>query len=70
MKRLFLAFLAIVFPWVVMLIYDNPGGALIAIIMQATIVGWIPASMWAWRTVHGTTKHQTKTHSGPPANPH
>lgn len=38
------------FPWIVLLIYDNPGGAIIALVMQATIIGWIPAAMWAFRT--------------------
>ncbi|MCP0914719.1 MULTISPECIES: YqaE/Pmp3 family membrane protein [Legionella] len=52
MKRLFMSLLAIFFPWVVLFLNDNPGGALIALILQATVVGWIPASMWAWRIVH------------------
>jgi len=56
MKRFFLSLLAIFFPWVVLLLDDNPGGALVALVLQATLFGWIPASMWAWRIVHGTTK--------------
>jgi hypothetical protein len=52
MKRKMLSFLAVFFPWVILLIDDNPGGALLALIMQATAIGWIPASMWAWRIVH------------------
>ncbi len=55
-KRIFMSILAIVFPWMVLLINDNPGGALIALILQATAIGWIPASMWAWRIVHGKEK--------------
>lgn len=55
-KRIFMSFLAVFFPWIVLLAYDNPGGALIALVLQATLVGWIPAGIWAWRTVHGTTK--------------
>ena len=58
-KRSLMSFLAVFFPWIVMLAYDNPGGALISLILQATLVGWIPASIWAWRTVHGTTKPNT-----------
>ena len=54
MKRIFMAFLAIFFPWISLLIYDNPGGALVALVLQATVIGWIPASIWAWRTLHGT----------------
>ena len=56
MKRTFLSLLAIFFPWIVLLIYDNPGGALVAIILQATIIGWLPASIWAWRLVHSPSK--------------
>ena len=44
--------MAIFFPWLVLLFEDNPGGALVALIMQASIIGWIPASLWAWRTIH------------------
>lgn len=56
MKRIFMSILAIFFPWVILLMYDNPGGALVALILQATVIGWIPASMWAWRTIHETKK--------------
>ena len=47
MKSFLMSTLAIFFPWAIMLIDDNPGGALLAIILQATLIGWIPASMWA-----------------------
>lgn len=49
MKRLFIAFLAVTVPWVIMLKNDNPGGALVALIMQATLIGWPFATMWSWR---------------------
>ncbi len=64
MKLFFLSFLAIFFPWVILFLDDNPGGAMVALVMQATLLGWVPASMWAWRIVHGTTKgnaHKRKT---------
>ncbi|KTD07926.1 hypothetical protein [Legionella jamestowniensis] len=48
-SRLFWTFLAIFFPWLVLLLDDNPGGAIVALVMQATIIGWIPASFWAIR---------------------
>lgn len=51
MRRFFWTFLSMTFPWLVLLIYDNPGGALVALVMQATVFGWIPASLWAMRTV-------------------
>jgi hypothetical protein len=55
-KRAFMSFLAIFFPWIILLIDDNPGGAFVALVLQATAIGWIPASVWAWRIVHGTEK--------------
>ncbi len=51
MKRFFMSFLSIVFPCLVLLIYDDPVGALIALLMQATFIGWIPAIIWARRTI-------------------
>lgn len=44
-------FLAAVFPWLILLLNDNPGGAILALIMQASVIGWIPASLWAMRIV-------------------
>lgn len=52
MKRFFLSLLAIALPWVILIIYDNPGGAVLALVLQATGIGWLPASFWAWRIVH------------------
>lgn len=51
MKRIFMSILAVFIPWLVLLINDNPGGALITLVLQATLIGWIPASIWAWRVV-------------------
>lgn len=51
MKKFIMSVLAIIFPWMVFLIYDNPGAALVAVILQATAIGWIPASFWALSTV-------------------
>lgn len=56
LKRFFRFCLAVFFPWLALLIEDNPGGALLAIIMQASIIGWIPASVWAWRTMNESSK--------------
>ncbi len=53
MKRFVMSLLALFFPWVLFLIDDNPGAALVALIMQATVIGWPPASLWAWKTVRG-----------------
>lgn len=49
-KRLLLRFLALFFPWVLFLIEDNPGAAIFALFLQATLIGWLPASIWAWQT--------------------
>ncbi len=51
MKRIFLFFLTLFFPWFVLLINDDPVGALIALVMQVTLIGWIPAVIWARRSV-------------------
>lgn len=58
--RFFLSVLAIFFPWTILLIYDNPTGALMTLVLQATIIGWIPASCWAWRLVHPKKKSRLK----------
>lgn len=62
MKKRFSNFLAIFFPWAIFLMKDNPVAALISLIMQATIVGWIPASIWAWQTLHPQKKSQDADH--------
>ncbi len=59
MKRLMMLCLAIIAPWIVLFIKDNPSGALLALLLQASIIGWLPASMWAWRVVKGTEKAKT-----------
>lgn len=53
------SFLAIFFPALVFLIYDNPPAALIALVMQATVVGWLPATIWAWNVIHETDDKKT-----------
>lgn len=63
-KHFFMSLLAIFLPWLVMLIYGNIGGALITMVLQVTIIGWIPAAIWAWRTVHGTIR-QSMTFENP-----
>jgi len=60
-KRIFMFFLAVFFPWLVLFLEDNLGGALIALIMQASIIGWIPASIWAMRTLRQARMNQTKS---------
>ena len=61
MKRIFLWFLTIFSPWIVLLINDDPVGALIALVMQVTIIGWIPASIWARRSVKASLNESKTT---------
>ncbi len=59
LKRILMSIVAIAFPWIIVLLDDNPGGALVALLMQATAIGWIPASVWAWRIVHRPEPHKS-----------
>ncbi len=52
LKKMLVGFLSFAFPWAVLLACDNPGGALVALCLQASLIGWIPATIWAWRTVY------------------
>jgi hypothetical protein len=60
MKRVVLSILAIAFPWLILLINDNPGGAVIALVMQATIIGWPFAAIWAWRVINPEKKNASQ----------
>ncbi len=57
MKKTSLLILAIVFPWLAVLILGKPIASLVCLALQMTFVGWIPASMWAYKFV----KKQCKT---------
>jgi len=60
MKNKFQLFIAMVFPWLILLLDDNPGGAFVAIAMQASVIGWIPASLWAMRVVRENQAKQKR----------
>ena len=49
--RFILSILAIFLPWVVLLIKDNPGQAIVALVLQLTLIGWIPASIMAFKAI-------------------
>lgn len=51
MKRIIMLILSLLLPWLVLLLKDNPGGAFVALVMQATVIGWPFASIWAWRSI-------------------
>lgn len=59
MKQFGWSFLALVFPWIALLFKDNPIAAFLALALQATIIGWIPAAIWAWRVVHKDQRPKT-----------
>ncbi len=50
MKRILLSILAIFFPWMVILIEGKFIAAMACLALQLTVIGWIPASMWAFKT--------------------
>ncbi|MDF1827290.1 MAG: hypothetical protein P1U39_03325 [Legionellaceae bacterium] len=49
MKRFLLSFLAIFFPGTIFLLEGRLEFAVFAFTMQASIIGWIPISVVAWR---------------------
>lgn len=55
-SRIFKALVAIFFPWLILLLEDKPGDAVIALIMQASILGWPFAAAWALRVQRGVRK--------------
>ena len=63
MKRIIMSILSVFLPWPVLLMYDNPGGAFVALVMQATVIGWPFATVWAWRVANPLTKKKEKRKS-------
>ncbi|KTD04763.1 hypothetical protein OQJ19_08050 [Fluoribacter gormanii] len=57
-KKLFMLFIALFFPWVIFLMNDNPGGAFVALALQATVIGWPFATVWALRTQYPPKKEK------------
>lgn len=55
-----LYFLAVFFPCTVLLIKDNPGGFIVCMVLQASLIGWIPASIWAFSAISESEKKQSK----------
>ena len=39
--------LAILLPWVVFFTIGRPFAAIVCLILQVTLVGWVPAAIWA-----------------------
>lgn len=63
MKNFFLLMTTIIAPWAILFQNDDPVGGMIAMVMQGTIIGWIPASMWAWRVSHPASPKKPVTES-------
>ena len=49
MKRFILSFLAIVFPGIIFVLEGRLEFAVFAFTMQASVIGWIPISVVAWK---------------------
>lgn len=49
MKKILLSLLAIFFPWIVILLEGKFISAMACLALQLTFVGWIPASIWAFK---------------------
>lgn len=43
--------IGILLPWLLFLIMGKLGAAFLALALQATIIGWIPASIWVLNTL-------------------
>ena len=60
MKKFLYALLALLCPWSIFLIRDMPGNAMIAFMLQASIFGWIFATVWAFRSAEPFYKQMTR----------
>lgn len=63
MKRFFFSFLSLFFPWVLFLIDGYFEKALLALFLQGTIIGWIPAVIWARRSCQTLQESSEKKRS-------
>ncbi len=49
MKRILLSLLAIFFPWAIFLMEGKLGLFALGVVLQLSIIGWIPMSYIAWK---------------------
>lgn len=61
MKKFFLFLIIIGAPWIILFKNDDPVGGMIAMFMQSCLIGWIPASIWAWRVAHPDSPKKKKS---------
>ena len=59
--KLTLSILAIITPWLVLLMKDDPIMALVALVLQASFIGWPLATIWAWRNIRHQPISQTSS---------
>ena len=45
--------LALFFPWVVFFTMGKIGQGIICLILQCTLIGWLPATIWAFVSIGG-----------------
>jgi len=45
--------LALFLPWVVFFTMGKVGQGILCLILQCTIIGWLPATIWAFVTIGG-----------------
>ena len=45
--------LALFFPWAVFFTMGKVGQGIICLILQCTIIGWLPATIWAFVSIGG-----------------
>jgi hypothetical protein len=48
--------IALIFPWLTFFTIGRPVAGLLCLILQITIIGWIPATIWA---VYGLSQYKT-----------
>ena len=49
-------FIALVLPWLVFFTIKRPFSGLICMVLQFTLIGWIPATLWA---IHALGQYKT-----------
>jgi len=52
MKKKLMMVLAVMFPCIILLWDDNPGGAFVALVLQFTVIGWPVAAVWGVNVVN------------------
>jgi len=65
MKKFLLSFLAIFFPGIIFVLEGRLGFAVFAFAMQASVIGWIPISVVAWRHREALGVHSKKNKPSP-----